>query len=214
MLFILIHILLVAAGAYFFVYFFSHKQCFSSLESVPNRKCGLVLGTAPKVGIRDNLYFTTRMEAASALYKEGKIHFLVVSGDNARAGYNEPAEMKKALIRAGVPAEKIYCDYAGFRTLDSVVRAGKVFGQEEFTIISQRFHNERAVYLARRHGMLDVVAYDAEMPKVASRWKLYLREVGARIMAILDVEMFKTEPRFLGPEVRISESAPPVDAPH
>lgn len=212
MLFILIHVLLVAGGCYLLVSFLARGRCHVQVEKTPARMVGVVLGTSPKVGIRDNLYFTTRIDAAAKLFHGGRVHFLVVSGDNARAGYNEPAEMKKALVAKGVPAERVYCDYAGFRTLDSVVRAKKVFGAEEFTVISQRFHNQRAVYLARRLGMRDVIAFDAAMPRVKGRWKLLMREVGARVMALLDVEVFKTEPRFLGPEVRISEKSPPVDA--
>lgn len=212
MLFLTLHVVVIFGGCYLFMTYLSRGRCHRVVDKTPARLVGVVLGTSPKVGSRDNLYFTTRIEAAARLFHGGRVQFLIVSGDNARAGYNEPAEMKKALIAKGVPAERIYCDYAGFRTLDSMVRANKVFGAEEFTVISQRFHNERALYLALRHGMRDVIAFDADMPNVNRKWKLYLREVGARFMAILDVEVFKTKPKFLGPEVRISEKSPPVDA--
>ncbi|WP_206171034.1 SanA/YdcF family protein [Phragmitibacter flavus] len=211
-MFFLLHVVVVVAACYLVVYGMARGRCHAVVDEVPARLVGLVLGTAPKVGIRDNLFFTTRMEAAAKLYHAGKVQYLIVSGDNARAGYNEPAEMKKALVKAGVPAERVYCDYAGFRTLDSVVRAKKVFGMEEFMVIAQRFHNERALYIARRNGMPDVVAFDAAMPAVNTGWKVRVREVGARMMAVLDVEVFKTDPRFLGPEVRIGKSSPPVDA--
>ena len=98
----------------------------------------------------NNLYFDYRILAAVELYKAGKIKYILISGDNRKKDYNEPEEMKKALIQKGVPAKFIYLDYAGFRTLDSVVRAKEVFGQNQLTIISQRFHNERAIYLAEK----------------------------------------------------------------
>lgn len=213
MFFLLFHVLVVLGACYLAVYWMARGRCYDSVEAVPARVHGLVLGCAPKVMGRDNLFFVARVKAATALYQAGKVQFLIVSGDNAREGYNEPVEMKAALVRAGVPAERIYCDYAGFRTLDSVVRAGKVFGLEEFVVISQRFHNERALYIARRQGLPDCVALDAESPDSVATWKMHGREVAARLMAVLDVEVFKTEPRFLGPRVPVGLATPPVDAP-
>ena len=86
------------------------------------------------------------------LFQAGKISRILVSGDNRRMNYNEPVEMRKALIAHGIPDSVIVMDFAGIRTLDSVIRAKKVFGQDRFTIISQRFHNERALYIAGRNG--------------------------------------------------------------
>lgn len=208
-MFLFLHLVVVFAGCYLLVQWMARGRCYNAVDKVPARVCGLVLGCSPHGG---NPYFITRIKAAADLYHAGKVHYLVVSGDNFREGYNEPAEMKKALIKEGVPADKIYCDYAGFRTLDSIVRAKEIFGQEEFTVISQRFHNERALYIARRKGMRDSVAFDAANPATSSVIKMHVREVGARIMAILDVEMFKTDPRFLGPKVPIGPTTPPVDA--
>ena len=140
------------------------------------------------------------------------MQYIIVSGDNSRSGYDEPSEMKAALIAKGVPATRIYCDYAGFRTLDSVVRAQKVFGQREFIIISQKYHNERALYIAQRHGMRDCVAYNAADASAEKMFKQYLRELVARVMAVLDVEFFGTEPKKLGEKISIGEKTPPVDA--
>jgi SanA protein len=120
--------------------------------------------------------------------------------------------MKAALIAKGVPAKKIYCDYAGFRTLDSIVRAQRIFGQDRFTIISQAFHNPRALYIARRKGLVDCVAFDAPGAPAGSTAMMHLRELGARIMAILDVEVLKTAPKFLGDKVEVGEKHPAVDA--
>lgn len=102
----------------------------------------------------NNVFFSTRIEAAKTLYERGKIKHILVSGDNSTAAYNEPESMRKALLKAGIPKEDITLDYAGFRTLDSVVRANVIFGQENgFTIISQPFHVERALFLARANGI-------------------------------------------------------------
>jgi SanA protein len=108
---------------------------------------GLVLGTSQylKNGYL-NWYFKYRIEATVELYKKGKIDFILVSGDNSHKNYDEPTAFKNELIKRGIPADQIYLDYAGFRTLDSVVRAKEIFGQTSITIISQKFHNERAIY--------------------------------------------------------------------
>lgn len=119
---------------------------FSSAGDVPASKAGLLLGTAKlhKSG-RPNLYFTYRIDAAETLFKAGKITYIVISGDNSRKDYNEPQDMKDALVERGVPAERIYLDYAGFRTFDSVYRMEAIFGQMDFVVISQAFHVKRAV---------------------------------------------------------------------
>lgn len=187
-------------------------RTFSDTDSVPLRNVGLVLGTVPKVDGRSNLFFTGRIQAAADLWHARKVTFLLVSGDNSRNGYDEPSEMKAALIAKGVPADRIYCDYAGLRTLDSVLRARAIFGQDDFTIISQAFHNRRALYIARRRGIPEAIAYDAPGVSTASAPLVYARELFARVMAVLDVEFLKTKPKHLGPEVRIGINHPPVDA--
>ena len=129
-------------------------KLFDRAENCPQAPVALVLGTS-KTNKRGNanLYFKYRIEAAAALYKAGKVKYILVSGDNHIKGYDEPTDMKNALIAAGVPESKIYLDYAGFRTLDSMERALKVFGQKKVIVVSQRFHNERAIYLGEHFGM-------------------------------------------------------------
>lgn len=202
----------ILVGVYAVVSWTAHGACYSSIESVPPRLAGLVLGCVKKVGRHDNLFFITRVEAAAKLHHSGKVQYLIVTGDNSRDGYDEPTDLKAALVRKGVPADRIYCDYAGFRTLDSVIRAKEVFGQEDFIIISQRFHNERAIYLARRGGMPDVAAFNAADPDSDSIYKMHLREILARCKAVLDVELLGTRPRFLGDPVSIGPDDPPADA--
>ncbi len=177
---------------------------FDALTALPTNRVGLVLGTNKFVARgRHNAYYTQRITAAAKLYKAGKVEFLLVSGDNRRSDYNEPVTMKHDLIAAGVPKNKIICDYAGFRTLDSLIRAKEVFGQSKLTIISQRFHNERALFLARANE-IEAVAYDAgtgDFPQ----GKTALREILARVQAVLDTWVLRTRPKFLGERISIGE---------
>lgn len=211
-IFVALHLVVILGGFYAVVWWSAREVCYSKVDRVPVRLVGLVLGCVKKIGQYDNEYFTTRVEAAARLYQNGKVQYLIVTGDNSHHGYDEPTDLKAALVAKGVPADHIYCDYAGFRTLDSVVRANKIFGQDDCTIISQRFHNERAVYLAKRSGMPDVVAFNARNPETASLWKMYLREMFARVAAVFDVEFLGTKPKFLGKHIAIGPKDPPVDA--
>ncbi|MFM7189164.1 MAG: vancomycin high temperature exclusion protein [Armatimonadota bacterium] len=171
-------------------------RLYDATADVPARDVAVVLGTSPKVaGGRPNVLYEARIDAAAQLYTAGRVRCLLVSGDNGDLRYNEPTRMRADLIKRGIPAKDVVCDYAGFRTLDSIVRAQKVFGQDRYVIVSQPFHNERAVYLARQRG-IDAVAFNAvEAPLGAGLW---IRERIARFTAILDVNVFNRQPRFLG----------------
>lgn len=182
---------------------FSQPYTYDTIEDLPENEVGLVLGTSPwrKSG-GTNYYFEHRMNAAAAAWKAGKVKHLLVSGDNATMAYNEPVEMQKALIKRGVPIGAISLDYAGFRTLDSVVRARKVFGQREYTIFSQAFHNERAVFIAQNKA-LDVVAFNAKDVSMRYGFKVELREYLARVKMLLDLFVINKQPKFLGDKIEI-----------
>jgi SanA protein len=168
-------------------------------DELPATKVGLVLGCSELVaGGRKNLYFERRIAAAAELFHAGKVRYLLASGDNSRADYDEPSAMQRALVAAGVPASRIVLDYAGFRTLDSVLRAKQVFGLHELTVVSQRFHNERAVYLARAHG-LRAYGYNARDVNGPAALRTRLREIVSRVVAVLDVEVLHSTPHFSGP---------------
>jgi SanA protein len=179
------------------------ERLVDDLERLPHHSVGVVLGCVPRLRDgRSNLYFRYRMEAAAKLFHAGKVDYLLVSGDNHRRGYDEPTAMRDALVALAVPVERIILDYAGFRTLDSVVRAKEVFGQERIVIVSQRFHNQRALYLALASGV-DAMAYNAR-DVVGSEGNLTgLREPLARVRAVLDVHLLRTRPKFAGPRVVI-----------
>ena len=144
-----------------------------------------------------NLHFNQRIEAAAALFKAGKVRHLLVSGDNSVKNYDEPTDMRDALVEAGVPREAISCDYAGLRTLDSVVRAKTVFGLTNFTIVTEEFHCPRSVWIARKHGM-NAVAFAA--PDLSARWsaRVKIREALARAWCSIDLYVLHRQPKFSG----------------
>lgn len=179
-------------------------KTFDHIENTPQSEVGLVFGTSDRTRGRENLYFKHRVEAAAALWKAGKIRTLIVSGDNRAHDYNEPEKMKRALVRLGVPAQHIICDYAGLRTLDSVVRAKKVFGLNSILFISQRFQNQRAIYIAKAHG-LDAIAHNARDVGPRNGFKTRAREVGARVKMWLDVNILNTEPKHLGEKILLPQ---------
>ena len=131
----------------------TEDKTYSNINTIPPNRVGLVLGTSNRISNgSSNPYYTYRIDATVALFKAGKIKFILVSGDNGSIYYNEPNTIKKDLIKAGIPEEVIFLDYAGFRTLDSMVRAKFIFGLDNVTVISQKFHNERAIYIAEHNS--------------------------------------------------------------
>lgn len=175
----------------------------TEIGTLPKNRVGLLLGTAKYVARNKlNLYYIYRIEAAVKLYENGKIDFILVSGDNGSISYDEPTTMKNDLVARGIPASRIYLDYAGFRTLDSVVRAKEIFGQSSFTIISQRFHNERAIVLCKLHG-INAVGYCARDVKNSGGIKTKARELLARNKMFLDSALGK-RPKFLGERIDIN----------
>lgn len=180
------------------------KNCYNSITEVVSAKVGLVLGTSKYVRSGNvNLYYQYRLNAVKELFSAGKIEYVLVSGDNSYRGYDEPSAFKEDLIKMGIPAERIELDYAGFRTLDSVVRAKKVFQEEDFILISQPFHNERALFIAK-HKKIRAKAYNAKDVGEKYGLKTKIREKFARVKTILDIFILDTQPKFLGDKITIS----------
>lgn len=178
---------------------------YMNVDDVPVRKYGLLLGTSPGAQ-NSNLFFNTRIEAAKILYEKGKIEYIIVSGDNSTSSYNEPLYMKTELERRGVAIDKIVMDYAGFRTLDSVLRAKEIFSlTDDITIISQPFHLERALFLAKFHK-INAIGFGAADVSLKYGLQTYIREIGARWLAMYDT-IRGTQATVLGDKVEISENA-------
>lgn len=181
------------------------KRIYTEIDSIPYNKVALLLGTNPlnRRG-RPNSYFTNRINTAAELYHAGKVDFIIASGDNHIKEYDEPTAMRDSLMAHGVPESRIILDFAGFRTLDSVVRAKEVFGCDSLTIISQEGHNARALYLAEANG---IKAITITAPLRAGRWvrtRLALREWLACDKMMLDI-WFGKQPHFLGEKIEIPE---------
>jgi SanA protein len=171
---------------------------YSSYDSLPTNSVALVLGTSNRlVSGAPNPFFLERIAAAALLYRQGKVSRFLLSGDNRTRFYNEPEEMRKALIKEGIPPEIITLDYAGLRTLDSVVRSKEIFGQNKIIIVTQPFHCYRALFISRYFN-IDAVAFLTEGNSIDSSLKVSVREWVARAKAILDLYVLKTSPRHLG----------------
>jgi SanA protein len=184
------------------VLLYSKNQVFQSLDRLDSADVALVLGTSRSVnGVDKNPYFEYRMNAAAALYLEGKVKHLLVSGDNSSHFYNEPLDMKTALKQRGVPDSCITMDFAGLRTFDSIVRSQKVFKQQNVIVVSQKFHNYRALFIANQLG-IQANAFCAQSPTVITA-RMHIRECLARTKAVFDVYLLGTRPRFLGKAIKI-----------
>ncbi|MDV2447951.1 hypothetical protein CMU93_10620 [Elizabethkingia anophelis] len=172
----------------------------SDPNKLPIEHVGLVLGTSKLLASGSmNPYFKYRIDAAEELYKAGKIKNIIVSGDNSRKTYNEPEDMKNELLKRGIPEIDIYMDFAGLRTLDSVIRAREIFGQHEYIIISQEFHNERAVFIARENG-INAFGFNAQDVNKAIGIKTMIREKFARAKVFWDF-LFSVQPKYGGEKI-------------
>jgi SanA protein len=175
----------------FWVVYCTKQYNYFSISDLPSNDVALVLGTSrntPKG--KENLFFKYRMEATARLFKEGKIKYIILSGNNDSQYYNEPLDMQRALLNLGIPENVMTLDYAGFRTFDSVVRCKEVFNQDNFTVISQNFHNARALYIAHNEG-INAISFAAQDVPGGYSLKTLIREYLARPKAVLDVHILR-----------------------
>jgi len=200
--------LLVIVSVYLlnrYVTYTAADKIYTDVKTIPPKKAALLLGTTKYVAKgKVNYYYLYRIRAAAALWKAGKIKAILVSGDNATTHYNETRRMKQDLIKAGIPAKYIASDYAGFRTLDSVVRAEAIFDLEDYIIISQKFHLERALFIAQAKGEKAIGFAAKEIEGTPSVKKMIAREYFARAKAFLDLYILHTEPKFYGKKMKVN----------
>ena len=173
------------------VYTAGDDRVFKRVGDIPENEVGLVLGTAKwlRKG-KLNRFFSYRIEAAVRLYKCGKVRRLLLSGNGIDPGRSEPELMKKALVDRGIPPDALSLDDGGLRTLDSIVRAKRVYGLNQMTIVSQEFHNRRALFLCRAFG-IDAVGFNAEDVPALEAPRTFLRELLARVDAVLEVTLYR-----------------------
>lgn len=191
-----------------YVSYLAKNRIYTDIATIPHRPVALVLGTSKYIGKKINHFYPPRLDAAQALFMNNKVQAIIVSGDNATRYYNEPQTMENDLIRAGVPNQYVVKDYAGFRTLDSVIRAKLIFGQDALTIVSQRFHCERALYIAQAME-IDALCLSADDAQGIGAIKIRLREVLARAKAVLDINILNKQPKFLGDQETVILKMPP-----
>ncbi|RRB07162.1 SanA/YdcF family protein [Larkinella rosea] len=186
----------------FWVVYSTRSQVYFNIDLLPSNEVGLVLGTSKSVKSgNENLFFRYRMEATARLWKVGKIKHIILSGNNDSEYYNEPSDMKKALLRLGIPEADMTLDYAGYRTFDSVVRCKQVFNQDKITIISQNFHNARALYIGNHQGM-SAIAFAAQDIPGGYSFRTLIREYLARPLAVLDVYIVHPQPEMENKEIK------------
>ncbi len=208
-LFIFIFIFLaLSIFIFFYISQYSKPFIFNDIEKIEKNKVGLLLGTSPVTSAGDrSLFFITRMEAAKNLLDNKKIEYILVSGDNRSVTYNEPKYMRNYLLKLGTATSNIISDYAGRRTLDSVLRSNQIFNQNKITVISQKFHNERAIFIARKND-IEAVGFNAIYPyknffsNFRVNTKTFLRELLARDIAVFDLFIGK-KPQILGENIEI-----------
>ena len=187
-----------------YVAYVGSRYIYDDLHKLPHKRAALLLGTTKYVARgRKNYFYLYRIRAAAALWKARKIDAIVVSGDNGTRYYDETTAMYRDLIRAGVPARYITRDYAGFRTLDSVVRAQAIFGLKDYIIISQPFHLERALFIAHAKGQHAIGFAAKDIPGTSAAYRMKVRELLARTKAFLDLYVLGTEPKFYGKKERV-----------
>jgi SanA protein len=179
------------------------ERLFDDVAKVPACHAAIVLGTSAHLGNgTDNLYFTYRMDAAARLYEAKKVHKFILSGDNRVNDYNEPKDMKKALMKKGIPDSCIVLDYAGLRTFDSMVRCKEIFGQDSVVVVSQQFHNARSLFIANKIG-LTAFGFNAKKVTTQKTVKMKFREFFSRIKCVLDIYVFNTKPKHLGEKIPV-----------
>lgn len=198
-----IAIILLLAVSHLTIAYSTKKQLYTSVDSIPKTKVGIVLGTSRRLANgTKNVYFSYRIAAAKKLFEAGKVNYLILSGDNRVNNYNEPKDMQEALIEEGIPDSCLVLDYAGLRTFDSMVRCKEIFGQDSVIVISQEFHNARAVFIANKIG-LKAFGYNAQ--KVINQKTTYIkvREFFSRTKCVLDLYLLGTKPKHMGEKIKI-----------
>jgi SanA protein len=182
----------------------AESKIYTNIEKIPKKKAALVLGTSKYIrnGLK-NYFYSYRIQAASELFHANKIKAIIVSGDNSTKDYDEPTLMKEDLIKAGVPEKYITIDYAGFRTLDSIYRAKVIFGLKDYIIVSQKFHLQRALFIAKADNQKAIGFCAKDIPHTTAAKKMKFRELLARSKAFLDIYILNKEPKFYGKKEKV-----------
>ncbi len=203
MIYISIPVFVIGVICFYWIENSNKEFIYDDVTKIPFSKTAIVLGTSHYLGNGTaNLYFSYRIDAAVKLFEANKIKKFILSGDNRVNDYNEPKEMRKALMQRGVPDSCIVLDYAGLRTFDSMVRCKDVFGQDTTIVISQQFHNQRALFIANKIG-ITAYGFNAQEVTTQKAFKVKFREFFSRIKCVLDLYILNTKPKHLGEKIII-----------
>lgn len=205
LLWCVVGVALLTAGCNWWILFGQKPTIYGHPAFIPTGDVALVLGTSPRVSGGKNPFFEGRMDTAARLWQEKKARRFLVSGDHGQANYDETAAMEAALIARGVPANVITQDHAGFRTLDSLVRAKEVFGVNKLIVVTDDWHLPRALFLAKSSGLDAVGAAFVDVPWSTST-TTRVRECFSRVKAIADVYILRTKPKYLGEKHQLNGS--------
>jgi SanA protein len=175
-------------------------------DAIPERFVAIVPGARVSPGGQPSQSLEDRLQAALELYRSGRVKKLLVSGDHHAPEYDEVNAMQRWLRERGVPDADVFLDHAGIRTLDTMVRASRVFQVRDAIVCTQRYHLPRAVFLAREAG-IDAIGVAADRHEYVKARLDAAREFAARIRAFLDVYLLGTQPRHLGAPIPIDGDA-------
>jgi len=202
--YLLIPIGIISTICYFWIENANTDKLFDEVGNVPACETAIVLGTSKSIGKgTENLYFKYRIDAAAKLYQANKVRKFILSGDNRVNDYNEPKDMKKALLKRGIPDSCLVLDHAGLRTFDSMVRSKEIFGQDSIIVVSQQFHNARALFIANKIG-LKAYGFNAQKVTTQKAWKVMLREFFSRTKCVIDLYVLNAKPKHMGDKINIS----------
>lgn len=172
---------------------------YSNPKDVPSAQVAMVLGASVVRG-QPSPVLKARANAAIALYKEGSVSKILVTGDNGELSHDEVTPVRKYLVDAGVSGGDIFLDHAGFDTYSSMYRARDVFEADSLIIVTQDFHLPRALFIARHLGLS---AYGIPAEGGTQESRNYLREIPASAKAVLDLVLHR-EPKYLGESIPLS----------
>lgn len=172
---------------------------FTSVPGAPQTEVAMVLGASVAHGLPSPV-LAARADVAIALYRAGKVGKILVTGDNGALSHDEVTPVRKYLLDAGIPAQDIFLDHAGFDTYSSMYRARDIFGARSITIATQDFHLPRALFIAHSLGLTayGVIAQDGENTAYG-----YVREIPASFKALLDI-FTRRVPKYLGDPIPLS----------
>lgn len=182
---------------------FYSSSIFTNSLDVPPAQTAIVLGASVTAKGKPSPFLTARLEQAIELYRTNKVSKLLFSGDHSSLYYDEVNAMKNYALKYNINPQDIFLDHSGLRTLDSIIRAKKIFGISDAIIVTQKFHLSRALWIAK-HFSLPAYGFVADPSYRKIKYTNYLREFAARVMTFFDLYILHSSARYMGKEIPIT----------